>query len=213
MTTAQISIAPENDFAVTELHGQAIKVLEWAKSRTITTTEDLKLASSDLTIISGLKKQLEEHRKKYTGPLNDYLKTFNTTFKTFFEPVEEADKITRRKILDYEMEQKRIREEQERINHEKIELARREAQLNHGEFTVDTTPIEVLPEVTRVQTDLGTTNQVMVKKWEVVNQAEIPEEYKIVDAVKIGKLVRAGIPSIPGIRIYEEPTLRVTKRS
>jgi hypothetical protein len=41
---------------------------------------------------------------------------------------------------------------------------------------------------------------------------KVPAEYLIVNEVVIGKLVRAGIPSIPGIRIWEEEILKVNAK-
>ena len=57
----------------------------------------------------------------------------------------------------------------------------------------------------------------MAKKWEVIDWEVIdfdmvPNEYKAIDASKIGRVVRAGLHAIPGIRIWEEETLKVTAR-
>lgn len=45
-----------------------------------------------------------------------------------------------------------------------------------------------------------------------LNVSLVPDEYKLPDAAKIGRVVRAGISSLPGIRIWEEETLRVTAK-
>lgn len=41
-------------------------------------------------------------------------------------------------------------------------------------------------------------------KAQVVDEYKIPREYLIVDEVKINKVVRAGVRSIPGVKIFEE---------
>ncbi len=51
-----------------------------------------------------------------------------------------------------------------------------------------------------------------IKKWEVEDITKVPGEYLMVDTVAIGKLVRAGIKSISGIRIWEEETLKVSAK-
>jgi hypothetical protein len=45
-----------------------------------------------------------------------------------------------------------------------------------------------------------------VWKHRVTDFDALPDEYKIADDVKIGKVVRAGIRQIPGVEIYEEKT-------
>lgn len=73
--------------------------------------------------------------------------------------------------------------------------------------------VEVAPPApTKVQTEVGTAGITRNRKWEMVDFAAVPDEFKILDAVKIGKLVRAGIGSISGIRIWTEEGLRVTTR-
>jgi len=51
-------------------------------------------------------------------------------------------------------------------------------------------------------------------KFEVVDKALVPEDYKQVDMVKVGSVVRAtkGTIAIPGIRIFSEDTLKVSAK-
>ena len=82
-----------------------------------------------------------------------------------------------------------------------------------GELTESVNLVEVSSEAPkRISTGMGTVGQRMIRKWEVIDAAQVPEEYKILDSAKITKVVKAGIPSIPGIRIYEEPILTVNAR-
>ena len=55
-----------------------------------------------------------------------------------------------------------------------------------------------------VRTEAGSVTIRSAWKFEVVDMAALPDEYKIADAVKLGKVVRAGVREIPGVRIYEE---------
>ena len=57
--------------------------------------------------------------------------------------------------------------------------------------------------------EAGSLGTMTLRKWAVVDFSLVPDEYKLPDAVKIGRVVRAGIASIPGIKIWEEITLRV----
>lgn len=53
----------------------------------------------------------------------------------------------------------------------------------------------------------GTATVARIWKFEVVDPAAVPREYLAVDTVRIGKVVRAGVRAIPGVRIWEEETL------
>jgi len=213
VTTAIIKVAPAEDAAIQALVGEARSILRYAQSRVITVNEDLNSATEDLSLIAKLKKAIEEKRKEYVGPIREKLDAVNSAFKEFTSPLEEADKVTRAKILEFRQEQERRRREAERIEQEKLELARREAELKGGEITVDLSPIEK-PEAVpdKVHTGVGSAGTMKVRKWEIVDFAAVPDEYKTIDAGKVTKLVKAGIGAIPGIRIYEEETLRVNAR-
>jgi hypothetical protein len=212
-TTAVINVAPESDISVIGLYQESQKLLEYAQSREILSNADLTSATEDLTLIAKLKKAIEDKRKEYVNPIREKLDKVNAAFKEFTEPLTQADGINRGKIVTYRHEVERKRQEVEAIEREKQELARREAELNQGETTVDLTPIAKpapVPEV--VRTDMGNTGMMKMRKWEVEDISKVPAEYLTVDTVRIGKVVRAGIPSIPGIRIWEEETLRVNTR-
>lgn len=191
---------------------EAVKLQEFAIERVIATAEDLKPATDDLSIIAKVKKALEEKWKGFVRPLQDHVKEINDAFKALMLPIGEADRITRDKILGFNKEQERIRQEQEEINRKRQEAAEAEMRLK-GELSESVNLVEVAEEAPkRVSTEMGTTGQRMIKKWELVDMAQVPEEYKILDSARVTKVVKAGIPSIPGIRIYEEPIITVKAR-
>ena len=202
--------APGADIEIVNYYNEAIKLQEYAEARVIRSLDDVKLATDDLSIISRLKKAMEEKRKEYVKPLQDQAKAINDTYKTLMHPIEAADLTTRNKILAYQKEQERVRREQEEINRLRLEASQKEMELK-GELTESVNLVEVIPEAPkRVSTDLGILGKATIWKFEVIDFASVPDEYKIVDAAKVGKVVRAGLRSIPGIRIYPEGTLRVT---
>jgi len=210
--TALIQIRPDTDEKVVSLYQEAVKLQQYAEARVIQSDGDIKVATDDLSIIAKLKKAIEEKRKEYVGPINEHLKAVNDTFKNFAEPLNQADSITRQKILDYRKEQERIRREQERINQLRMEAARAEMELK-GELTESVKVVEIAPEApTHYRTESGILGKFMVRKWELVDFNLVPGEYKMLNEVLIGKLVRSGIKTIPGIRIYEEETLRITPK-
>jgi len=212
-TTAVINIAPNLDEEILKLVGEAERLRVYAQSRVVNNTETLKSATEDLSFIAQVKKALEAKRTEYVKPINAHVKGINDTFKLITSPIEEADQLTRSKVNAYMAEERRKIAETEEVNRLRMEAARKEAALNEGELSESIDLIKApAPPPSTVRTDVGSASTVMVKKWEVVNFEQVPGEYKMLDASRIGKVVKAGIPSIPGIRIWEEPTLRVNPK-
>ena len=209
---ASIKIKPENDPRVLALAKEAEQLRDFALARKLTTDADLTPATEDLSIIAKAKKSLTEAKAEYIKPIKGYLEDVNAAFTKIMTPLDEADKVTRNKILTYRSEQQRRQAEAEELNRQALELAKRQAEFSGtGEFTVDTTPIETPPPVKRVSTELGTAGVVRNLTWELVDFMLVPDQYKILDAGKITKLVKGG-GSIPGIKIFTEETLRVMTR-
>ncbi len=212
METAIVNVKPDLDIKVQSFYQESLKLREYALDRVVSSLEETKDATNDLSMIAKLKKALEEKRKEYVGPLQDHVKEINDAFKTLMQPIEEADRITRDKILAYQKILADQKAEEERINAMRLEAARAEMELK-GELTEPVELVEVSDGAPKtVRTDSGMIGQRMIKKWELEDIALVPEEYKMLDSAKITKMVKAGIPSIPGIRIYEEPIIAVTTR-
>lgn len=210
-TTAIVKVNPQVDLAVTALYGEAVTLLTYAEAAIIKTDADVIERTNDLSIIAQLKKAIEEKRKEYVGPINEHLKAVNDAFKSFADPLVQADTITRKKVLDYRAEQNRVRQEQEEINRMRIEAAQREMKLT-GELTESVNLVETQEQPEHYRTDSGTLGTMKVRKWEVVDFSLLPDRFKIENATLIGKVVRAGEQEIPGVRIWEEETLRVSAR-
>jgi hypothetical protein len=104
---------------------------------------------------------------------------------------------------------KRIEEEREKIrlqaaeNRKRIEGATDMAIDEAAKAEAAMTPAPVVPEAPK------TAGLSMRDNWcfEVVDAVAVPGEYKIIDEVKLGKVVRAlkGQISIPGVRIFNKP--------
>ena len=79
-----------------------------------------------------------------------------------------------------------------------------------GELTEPINLVEVAPTPpAHYRTVAGDLGKAMVWKFEVMDFALLPDDYKTADMVKIRKVVIAGA-SIPGVRAWKEETLRVT---
>ena len=210
--TALIQVRPDGNPQINALYAEGDKLLQFARARVITTIEDAKVATEDLSIIAGFKRRLEEKRKEYVSPINEHVNAINAAFKNFLEPFLQADSITRQKVQAYRAEQERVRLAEEEINRLRTEAAQKEMELK-GELTepVSLVPVSEAP-ANAYHGALGTLGTARIKKWEVIDLNLVPIEYMMIDAAKVGRVVRAGIPSIPGIRIWEEEVLRITPR-
>ena len=210
--TSLTLVTPTQDLSVVALYNEAQKLLEYANNRVITNADDTKAATNDLSLIAKLKKAMEAKRKDYLLPFQEHVKEVNDTYKTLMAPVEQADMVTRQKVMAFQREQARIAAEQEEINRLRMEAAQKEAALNNGEIKEAVNLVEVQEVQKNVSTDMGSLGIMKVRKFAVEDITKVPAEYLRVDEVAIGKLVRAGIPSIPGIKIWTEETLKVSSK-
>ena len=209
VTKSLILVKPEANTEVIAFYNQALSLRDFARARVIACNDDLKPANDDLILIRKVKKAMEEKRKDYLKPFQDHVKETNEAYKTLMEPIEEADKITASKMLAFDAEQERKRKEQERINAERMKLAQDEMKLN-GELSESVNLIEVIePLPKQVRTDMGSSGQRDNWTFAVVNFALVPDEYKMLDSTKVGKLVRAGMRNIPGLNIFNKPSITV----
>lgn len=212
-STAIIRIKPDLDVTVIEIYTEGLRLLKYAKTRVIKTDTENKEATDDLAIIRSLRKKIEAVRKEYTVPINDHLKTVNDTFKDFTAPLQEADTLNEQKMLAYRRAQEGIRAEQERINALRIEAAKAEMELK-GELTESVNVVEVQPEPARVtRGGLGASGMVDNWKAEVTDFALLSDDYKLPNMVALNALAKSvrDTREIPGIRVYNDPHIRVTK--
>ncbi len=104
-------------------------------------------------------------------------------------------------------------DEAEKLNREAIDLARRQAEANNGEFTVETQPVPIpyAPKLTR--TDQGKSGLVDRWKWRLTDINQVQIQYLIPNETLLDGLAKAYHDTRPldGIEFYNEPTLRVSK--
>ena len=204
----------ENDTEVKAFFDQAVGLREYAEDLVILTAEDLAPVTNDLSVIAKVKKGMKDKRESYVKPLKDRAAEFIEAFKILMAPVEKADSILREKMLTYNKEQERIRQEQEEINRKRQEAAEAEMKLK-GELTESVNLVEVIPETAkRVSTGMGSAGLRDNWKWEVVDFSLVPDEYKMVNPAVLTPAAKSykDTRSIPGIRIYNEPGITVNTR-
>jgi len=204
---AVIRISPQTDRVVTNLAAEANRLREYAEARTITGPDDVKRATEDLSMMANLKKALVAKKSEYILPIQEHQHTLTVVFGLWLFPIEEADRITRAKILAYRKAEADKAAAIEHINALRLEAARAEAAMSGtGEITESVNLIpEVAPPARKVQTEVGSLGTAKLWKFEVVDATLVPRDYLAVDEVKIGKVVRALKleTRIPGIDPYD----------
>jgi len=208
-----LALRPGEDIEAHNYFDEAVKLREYASSRVITTLEDSKTATNDLSIISTLKKAMEAKRKEKLAPHEAEVKAIRDTYTFLMTPVLEAERITKEKQVAFLREQERIRREQEEINRKRMEAAEAEMRLK-GELTESVNLVEVSEAPKRVTTDLGSTGLVDHWKFKVVDFALIPDEYKVVDSSLLNAVARKHHDQklIPGVRFFNEPYIATRSR-
>jgi len=190
------------------LYQEAASLHRVAKARTITTNEDLKPATDDLAIIATCKKAMFARKTELVGPLKAKLDLVNQAFNDIMFPVMEADRLTRGQVNDFGNEQRRKAAEAQRIEDEKLRLAKEEADLTGtGEHTQELGTAQVPPPVPeRTRTDLGTLGGRANWKARIVDFKLLPDEYKLPNEALLNSFARStkGTRPIPGVEFYDD---------
>lgn len=203
---------PELDESVVKLYNEGLKLQTYAEQAIIETPEDVKKYTNDFAIISDLKKAIEAKRVEYTRPINEHLNSINEAFNVFSAPIKLADLYFRQKVADLNIKLRAEKLEQERINQLRMEAAEAEMKLK-GELSESVNLVEVVEPPKHFRADMGMTGMVDNWKAEVIDFALLPDEYKQVNQPLLNSAARSykDKRTIPGVRIYNEPTVRMTR--
>ena len=175
-----------------------------ANSIIIRSEKDVENASTFLSQINGQIKKIEAARVDLTAPLNQTLSKINAAAKKAKEALEQSKIIISNNILAWRREvQRQIDAEEER---------RRKIQEAHKKQGHQVKEPVVLEKPSKT---VGASQAVKVWKWEVVDKTQVPDDYKMIDDVRVNQVIRNmqkdGVKemSIKGLRIYQDEILRV----
>ena len=221
--TATLAINPTLDPKVVAFQEEVTSISAFMEQATVTTKEDVARITQDLAVISTLTKTIDAKRRQFTDPLRKHERSINDLFATLTSPLAEAYKAGKRKILEYNQDQERIRQEAElkaraaAAASAALAPAVRQVDSATGEITNAPPPLPapVLPDQPQrtVRTELGTASQRMVPKYRVINFADLPDEYKVENRALLNSAVVAGIRAIRGVEIWLEPDIRIIRRT
>ncbi len=221
----------ENDSKIVAVKEQSVKIVEQAQTLVVTNDAQAVVATEVLGTLKGMSKQVEETRQFFVGGLNEQVRKFNASFKKLSEPLAEADKIVRNKILAYRQEQERkrqaeqaridkeAREEQERLDKQAAEeqakldkKAEKEgtAPWDIPQVEVQTvTPITIAKAPTVINSMAGMASVKKVWKFYIKDESLIPRKYLMVNETLIRDQIRLGVREIAGVEIKQEESLAI----
>jgi hypothetical protein len=137
----------------------------------------------------------------------------------FLDPLESVFKMVKKEMSNYDLEQERIRREEQRRLEEIARKEEEERRLQEAILAEESgnkeeaqaiieEPVYVAPVVIPKATPKMEGGPVYraVTKFKIINESLIPRQYLTPDMVKIGGVVRAlkQNANIPGIQVYEE---------
>ena len=155
-------------------------------------------------------KAVTERRRFFVDPLNAQVKAVNGLFAEFTEPLEQADKLVRGKVLTYQQqEQQRAAAERQAALAaaavEDVPVPKVDGQM----VNVDTGEV-VEAAATTVRAFDG--QATFRERWtfEVTDPTLVPDTFKMVKEKAIGAAVKSGVREIAGVRIYSVQEMAVT---
>lgn len=193
---ALIRINPARDEKIIALSREIDVIAAYASRAQVTNPQEAKTASADLTAIASLKKAIEEKRREYKAPILECGREIDRVFELIAGPLNSADQTLRTKLLTYNQEIERQRQEAIELNRLKEELARREtaqAQANGEPPPAPPALVPVPDERTRYRSEIG-----------IASITWVLDHDKVENAIR-----NQGVTEIPGLVIWFEPKWKV----
>lgn len=174
-------------------------LIEQAKAITIATADDVDAASKLGFQINATLKRIEEKRTGFTKPANDWLKMINQSFKDVSAPLTEAKNTLANGIAVWQRtERERIIKEEARRN----AIAKAAEEKRRVKEPETYRPAEDIA-LARPSTNIGNSSVSKVWTFEVVDFAQVPDEYKEIVSPRVNEQIRNGAREIAGLRIYQ----------
>lgn len=205
------ALVPESE--VKEIQSQTDKIVAAAQALAVVDDVGMREATDLLGWIARAKKQVEEKRKFFVDPLNKQVKAINAMFKKYSKPLESADTLLRGKVLSYRREQDRIRREEEERLRKLQEREQKRLEKQAAKKDLPPPPPMPTPQVQEqaktVHSDFGSVSAKKVWDFKIIDPAQIPAEFMMVNEKAIRAAVKAGVRNIPGVKIYQREELAV----
>ncbi|KKN10019.1 hypothetical protein LCGC14_1040740 [marine sediment metagenome] len=206
----------------TEIVQKTESAIEEAKGYQIDSPVVYEAAGLFLKGLKGIQKQINETFDPVVKSAYAAHKEAVKAKKKHMEPLNKAEAIVKDKIGTYAVAEEKKRRDEERILQEAARKQEEEARLKEAEEaeargdteTVEEileTPVVAPPVVlASVTPKVEGISYTTIWKFRIKNPAGIPDKYKLIDEVKIGKIVKAmkDQTNIPGVEVYSEQSVR-----
>lgn len=196
MAEKQVSV----EVAIKTEEQNNLALIEQANAITVASAEDVEAASKIGKTIAERIKAVDAKRTEYVKPLNDTVKKINADFKTILEPLEKAKTLLAGGINKWQREEnERLRKEEAR--RQKIADA---AEAKRKEADPDFYRPAPTITVEKPANTIGNAAQTKFWTFEETDFSKVPDEYKVIDRVKVNKAIAEGAREIPGLNIYQD---------
>jgi hypothetical protein len=222
---------PVNDVTITSVRDRALVIRDTTRALVIDSDERKRTAADVLARIAAVQREAEARRTELVKPHNDHVKAINNLFREILAPVVEADAELRRRLLDFDREQRRraakaaAAAEHERLasaallkEAEKAEAAGQGTvaaelldQAVASDEAVKVAATQAIAPPTTVRAESGSTT--VQKRWafRLVDLAQVPLEYLALNETKVRDAIRIGVRIIPGLQVYQDDVLQVRR--
>ena len=201
-----------------------ISLFENVSLEKINNTDEYINSASVLSEIKGLNKQLKAKKDELSAPFKMAIELINSYTRESFDIANNAEKVIKNAMIEWDNEQQRIKEkqeaefrkaEEERIRKENEKLQKKIDKLEaKGKDTEElkeqieaNIPLEMI--ATKDTPKVDTVKYTTRYDFEIVDELAIPREYLKVDEVKIRKVVQAlkDMCNISGIKVKTIKTI------
>ncbi len=201
---------------VPEQNAKGLAAIEQAKAFTITTQDEAAFVDNFCVNLKALEKEVDIAYDEHIDAAHKAHKSLVAKKKVYAEPITEARRIAKGKLIAWDDQQKAIAviedarlraEAKSRAEDEALARAARAAEFGDDKTAdaIISAPVVVAPVAAYVAPKTAT---VLQTRWKarVVNPAMVPDEYWVIDEQKIGAVARAtkGALTIPGVEIFSE---------
>lgn len=224
---------PSTGLTVRQVAESVQSVLVRAEAFTVASEDDRTEAVVLLQDIATVRKHIEQTAGKVRKSAYAAYKDSLAYERSLDDPLEKASGIIKKRVLAWDSEQQRLREEEERRlreearkleEEERLRLAQEAEEDGASEEMVEeilTQPVRVpypipsLPEPRAPSPKVKGVASTTTYGFRIVNPSAVPREYWCIDEQKIGRVVRAmrGQITIPGVEVTVESGLRIGARN
>lgn len=175
---------------------------------TITTDADLQAATSWLAAVRLRRKDIEGFFAGLIKPIQAVVKGHQAKRDEVLAPLTERESKLNLAILGYRQKQQAAAAEAQKKANDAYERKVEKAIEKGKDITAIAPPMQVQAPAKTVDAGIANVTFRKVRKFEVTNPELVPREYFVVDEVKLGKVIRAGV-DVPGCRIWDEEVTSV----